>query len=117
MKDLTLVKQEQPNDCDFLIGKLEHTLDDLENCFETVVDDKKTKMHVLGSVFGFGVSLTKLTLNVAGCAIKNTPKAVVAVAAVKREIITELENEYNQYQKEQKEVALNEKIRHLRLKI
>ena len=116
MKDLTLAEQEQPNDCDFLIGKLEHTLDELENCFDAVADEKRTKMNVVGSIFSFGASLTKLTFNVAGCAIKNTPKAIVTVAAVKREIVADLESEYKQFQKELKEEALNEKIRQLQLK-
>lgn len=116
MKDLILVEQDKPSDCDFLIGKFEHTLHDLENCFETMIDDKKTKMNVVGSIFSFGFSLTKLTFNVAGCAIKNAPKAVVAVAAVKREIIDIGTQEWNQYQKEQQEEALNEKIKQLTLK-
>jgi len=110
------VEQEQANNCDYLICKLEYTLDDLENCFNAVADEKKTKMNVVGSIFSFGFSLTKLTLNVAGCAIKNTPKAIVAVAAAKREIVTDLENGWNEYQIEQKEDALNEKIKQLILK-
>ena len=117
MKNLTVLEENKPNDCDVLMGKLDHTLDDLVNCFETAFDEKKTKMNVVGSIFGFGASLTKLTLNVAGCAIKNTPKAVVAVAAVKREIVADLENEWNQHKKEQQEEALNEKIRNLQLKV
>jgi len=116
MRNLTLIEEDQASDCDFLIEKAENTLNSFENCFETMVDEKKTKMNVIGSIFSFGFSLTKLTFNVAGCAIKNTPKAVVAVAALKREIVADLEEEYNEYQKEQKEDALHEKIRQLRLK-
>jgi len=116
MKDLVLIEQEQPTDCDILIGKAENTLHSLENCFDTIVDEKKTKLNVVGSIFGFAFSLTKLTFNVAGCAVKNTPKAIVGVAAVKREIVADLENEYNQYQKELKEEALHDKIRQLQLK-
>jgi len=117
MKDLIVIEEQNPSDCDVLADKFEHTLDKLGDCFETVLDEKKTKMNVVGSIFGFGVSLTKLTLKVAGCAIKNTPKAIVTVAAVKREIVTDLENEYNQYKKELKEEALHEKIQRLKLKV
>jgi len=117
MKDLTIKEPEQESDCDFLVDKLEHTLDDFGECFETLFDEKKTKMNVVGSIFSFGFSLTKLTLNVAGCAVKNTPKAIVTVAAVKRELVTELEDGWNEYQKELKEEALNEKIKQLQLKV
>jgi hypothetical protein len=113
MKNLTVVEQNQPNDCDVLIDKFEHTLLDLENCFDTVVDDKKTKMNVVGSIFRFGKSLTKLTFNVAGCAIKNTPKAVVAVAAVKKEIIDAGEEIFHEGNKELNKLVLDLKIQEL----
>lgn len=123
MKDAILAEEEKPNDCDLLIDKLENTFDEFENCFDALTDDKKTKMNVVGSIFSFGLSLTKLTLNVAGCAIKNTPKAVVAVASIKRDVIYvadgalyELERGYNQLTKEMQEDALNEKIKQLTLK-
>ena len=116
MKDLALIPQDNPSDCDFLIDEVEHTFDSLGNCFDTMIDERKTKMNVVGSIFSFGFSLTKLTFNVAGCAIKNAPKAVVAVAAVKREIIDAGTQEWNQYQKELKEDALSEKIKQLKYK-
>ncbi|MDQ7060904.1 MAG: hypothetical protein Q9M43_07085 [Sulfurimonas sp.] len=56
-------------------------------------------MNVVGSIFTFGFSLTKLTFNVAGCAIKNAPKAVVAVAALKREMIDIGTQEWSQFKK------------------
>ena len=120
MKDLILVEQEQISDCDFLIGKLENTLDNLVNCFDALEDEKKTKMNVVGSIFSFGVSLTKLTLNATGCAIKNTPKAIVKVAVVKKEVANGIDtlvnesveifnNEMNWFQKD----ALDYKIEQL----
>ena len=115
MKELITIENE-PTDCDVVIDRFEHTLLNLENCFETVVDDKKTKMNVVGSIFGFGFSLTKLTFTVAGCVVKNTPKAVVAVAALKKDIIESGTQEWNKYQIELKEEALNEKIKQLQLK-
>lgn len=116
MKDLVFRTQDKPSDCDFLVDELEHTFDSLGNCFESMVDERKTKMNVVGSIFSFGFSLTKLTFNVAGCAIKNAPKAIVAVAALKREIIDAGTQEWNQYQKELKEDALEEKIKLLKYK-
>lgn len=115
MKDLTLVEQVQVSDCDILIGKAENTIYSLENCFNTIIDEKKTKLNVVGSIFSFAFSLSKLTFNVAGCAIKNTPKAIVAVAAVKREILTDIENEWSDYQKELQKEALEIKIERLAL--
>jgi hypothetical protein len=116
MKNLTVLEENRPSDCDVLIGKAEHTLNNLENCIDTVFDNKKTKLNVIGSIFRFTFSLTKLTFSATTCAIKNTPKVVVAVAAVKREIVADLENNWNQYQKEQQEEALNEKIKQLTFK-
>ena len=116
MKNLKVIEIDKPTDCDILVSKAENTLYDLESCIDSVFDDKKTKMNVVGSIFRFGFSLTKLTFNAAGCAVKHAPKAVVAVAAIKREIVDDLENEWNKIQKEQKEEALNEKIRQLQLK-
>ena len=103
-------------DLEVLEHSFDNVLENFNDCFEIAEDDRKTKMNVVGSIFGFGVSLTKFSCNVLGCAVKNTPKAIVAVASVKREIVTELEHEYKLYQKELKEDALNEKIRQLKLK-
>ena len=104
------------SDCDVLITEIEDVFSGLGNCFDTAFDDKKTKMNVIGSIYGFGKSLTKLVFNTTGCAIKNAPKAVVAVASAKREVVTAIEDEWSQYKKEQKEEALSEKIKLLRLK-
>jgi len=110
------IKYKKKSDCDILIDGAEDSLKKLENCFESAFDKKKTKMHVTGNVLRFGLSLTKLALNATGCAIKNAPKAVVAVAAVKREIVNTIEEEVRETQKQYKEDALNEKIKQLRLK-
>lgn len=116
MKNSIIVKEEQTSDCDILISKAENTIHSFENCFDNIMDSRKTKMNVVGSIFSFAFSLTKLTLTGAGCVIKNTPKAVVAVAAVKREIVADMENGWSEYQKEWQENALNEKIEQLALK-
>lgn len=107
---------EEKSDCDILIDGAEDSLKKLGNCFEDAFDDRKTKMNVAGSVFGFGASLTKLAFNATGCAIKNAPKAVVAVAAAKRELVNVIEEGVRETQKQAKEDALNEKIHQLRLK-
>jgi len=116
-KHIIIPTGRKQDDCDVLLDSFEDTIGGLGNCFDTMLDERKTKMNVIGSIFSFGASLTKLTFKVVGCAIKNTPKAIVAVAAVKREIVNELESDYNQYQKELKEDALNEKIKQLQLKV
>ena len=116
-KHLIMPTGRKQGDCEVLLDSFEDTIGDLGNCFDAMLDEKKTKLNVIGSIFGFGASLTKLSFKVLGCAIKNTPKVIVAVAAVKREIVNELESEYNQYQKELKEDALNEKIKQLQLKV
>ena len=104
------------SDCDILLGNTENMFNDLGNCVETVFDEKKSKMNVIGSIFALGKSLTKLTFNVGVCAVKNAPKAVVAVAAVKREVISAVEEEIQEHNKKQQEDALDEKIKQLSFK-
>ncbi len=105
------------NDCDKLFNGAEDSVRKLGSCFDTLADERKTKMHVVGSIFGFGASLTKLAFTATGCAIKNAPKAVVAVAAVKRDIINSIEEEIRESDKRQREDALEERIRQLSLKV
>lgn len=104
------------SDCDILMNNTENMFNSLGKCIDTIADDKKTKMNVIGSIFGVGKSITKLTFNVGLCAIKNTPKVVVAIAAVKREIVTATTEEYNEYQRQIKKEALDAKIMQLKLK-
>jgi len=114
MKDL--VKHEAKSDCAVLEDNFINVFENLGECLDSVVDEKKTKMNVVGSLFGIVGSIGKLALNTTGCAIKNAPKAIVAVAAVKRELIEAGTQEWNKYQKQQKEEALHEKIMQLKLK-
>ncbi len=104
------------SDCDVLLTGVENVFDSLGNCLDSAIDERKSKMSVVKNIFKFGGSLTKLAFNTTTCAVKNVPKAVVAVAAVKREVVTAIEEEYYDYQRELKEEALNEKIKKLRLK-
>ena len=104
------------SDCNILLGNTENMFNDLGNCFETAFDEKKTKMNVIGSIFSLGKSITKLTFNVGVCAVKNAPKAIVAVAAVKREVISAVEEGIQEHNKKQQEDALDEKIKQLSFK-
>ena len=106
----------QNSDCDILLGNAKGVVNDLSGCVSTVFNEKKTKMNVARSIFSLGKSLTKLTFNAGYCVVKNTPKAVVAVAVAKREFISAIEDEIREHKKHQKEAALNEKIKQLRLK-
>ena len=112
---MKLVKQK--NDCDVIIDGIENTLGDLGHCFDSMIDEKQTKISVVTNIFKFGGTLTKLAFTTTSCVVKNVPKAVVTVAGAKREVVSAIENEWNQYQKEQKEDALNKRIKQLRLKV
>ena len=113
---MALKMQVRKTDCDVVVDNIENVFDSLGSCLDTAMDDKKTKMNVVGSIFGLGKSLTKFALHTTVCVVKNSPKAVVAVAAVKREIVAGIEEEYNDYKKQQKEEAIEEKIRQIKLK-
>lgn len=104
------------NDCDILLGGVEDVFGSLGECFESALDKKKSKFSVVKSIFKFGGSLTKLAFNTTTCAVKNAPKAVVTVAAVKREIVTAIEEEIHEQRKQAQKDALDAKIKKLQLK-
>ena len=104
------------SDCDVLFEGVESVANDLGSCFDTAFDERKSKANVIGSLFKLGASMTKLTVKAGVCAVKNTPKAVVAVANAKRELVDGIESGINQVQKEMKEDALEQKIKMLKQK-
>jgi len=101
------------NDCDVILNGLKDSVVNLENCFESVFDERQSKMGVIKNLFRFGGSLTKLAFDTTTCAVKHAPKAVVAVASVKREVVHAIEDEIHEYKKAQQEDALLQKIKQL----
>jgi len=104
------------SDCDILLQSAEHSFGKLEQCIDTIVDKKKSKMQVLGSFFEFGYSVTKLLFKTTTCAAKNTPKAVVTVAAVKRDIVNAIDEEMREHKKRELQRTMDAKIKELSLK-
>lgn len=102
------------SDCDIFLNRLENTAGSIGECVDSIFNEKKTKINVLNNVFKLGYSLTKLTLGTAGCIVKNTPKAIVAISSIKRDITVEIESEWNKHQKQLKEDALRRKIKQLK---
>jgi hypothetical protein len=117
-KDLTLSSLPDgiKSDCELLEERVVDVLDDIGSCFETVLDENKNKIGLVGDVLRLGMSMTKLTLKVGGCAIKYTPKAVVAVAQAKRELVNAIEDGYREIEKERMEAKMNEKIKRLKIR-
>ena len=113
MKHIVPVKK---NDGEILFDKLDNSVTSLGDCLGTIIDENTTKKQVAGSVFKLGFSLTKLTFGILGFAIKNTPKAVVAVSSAKKDLVEGIEKELNQFQKEIQEDKLREKIKQLKVK-
>lgn len=99
------------SDCDLILNNVENVFESIDDCFDAAFDEKKSKMQVLGDIFGIGKSIVKLGWNGTKCAVKYTPKAVVTVAKYKREVVSVVTEEYGNMQKEMKEDALNEKIK------
>lgn len=102
------------SDCDILLNDVENVFGNIGTCFDNVLDDRKSKMQVAGSVFGILGATTKFLFHGTTCVVKNTPKALATVANAKRELTDTIANEYQEYQKELKEDALNEKIKQLK---
>jgi len=99
--------------CD-IFGKMEKVFGGLGDCIEALAENRKT--DALKSVFGVGKSLTELTIETTSCVIENTPKAISTIQEVKKEVISTIEDEVNNYQKEKKEQLLEEKIKQLKVK-
>jgi len=70
----------EKSDCDVILNGIENVFGNLGNVFDSALDEKKSKMQVVGNIFGFGGSIIKLGWNAGGCAIKHTPKAIATVA-------------------------------------
>ena len=104
-------KKSKKSDCNIILDDVEGVFGSIGTCFDTIVDEKKSKMQVAGSFFGFLGSTTKLLWHGTGCAVKHTPKAVATVVAVKRELTETITEEHYKYQKEQKEMELEAQIK------
>lgn len=102
------------SDCDIILDDVENFFGSIGDCLDTALDERKSKMQVVGGVFGIGKSLLKFGWHGTTCVVKNTPKAIATVASAKRELTDALSEEYEKYQKEVKEDALNEKIKQLK---
>jgi len=107
-------EKKSESDCDILLNDVDNVFGSIGTCFDNVLDDRKSKMQVAGSVFGILGATTKFLFHGTTCVVKNTPKALATVANAKRELTDTIANEYQEYQKELKEDALNEKIKQLK---
>lgn len=104
------------NDWDELTNGVEEVFSDLGSCIDDAINIKETKAGVVTSLFNLGGSITKLAFKTTSVVVTNVPKAVAVVAGVKREIVDGIEEGVREYQKQQKEDVLDEKIKQLKLK-
>ena len=108
------MRRRKQSDCDIIKNDFEDLFGSLGDCFDTAFDEKKSKMQVVGSIFGFGKSVVKLGWHGTTCAVKHTPKAIATVANAKRELTDTITDEYQKFQKEMKEDELDKKIKRLK---
>ena len=101
------------SDCDVIMDDFDNLFGSIGNCLETALDEKKSKMQVVESIFGLLKPTGKLLWDGTSCVVKNTPKAVVTVANAKREITDKITDEFQKHQKEMKEKALEDKMTRL----
>ena len=109
------MRRRTKSDCDLLLNDVEDVFGSLGNCLESAFDERKSKMDVAKGVFGIGKNLLKFGFNGTKCVVKHTPKAIATVADAKRKVIDGATEEYSKFQKEQKEQALEEKIKQISL--
>lgn len=106
----------QKSDCDLILNDIENVFGSMGECLDNAFDDKKSKMQVVGGIFGIGKNILKLAWNGTTCAVKHTPAAVVTVAKYKKDLVDTVTEEYHNFQKEQKEDALDTKMAALKKK-
>ena len=102
------------NDCNKIFNDIEQVFSTLERGIVETLDSNQPKRSALRGLFRLGGSLTKLAYDTTACAIKNTPKTVVAAASIKREIVSAIEEESAAYQKRKKIEALDARIEQLK---
>jgi len=85
------------------------SLEELGNSIEKTANSK-SKMDVVKGLFGITKAITKTTLNVTGCAIKNAPKAVKAVQDTKKMIVSDIEELYQEEKKRKADEEFNTKF-------
>ena len=102
--------------CEAILDDLGGAFNSLGNGLEAFVDQRPRKMAVAKGVLGFGFGLTKAALRATGCAVKHAPKAAVAIAQAKRDLVNTIEKEYAAYEKEQQEERMRERLEQLKAK-
>ena len=108
------MKKRRQSDCDVIKNDFENLFGSIGNCFDTVFDEKKSKMQVVGSLFGIGKSIAKTGWDTGSCAVKHTPKAIVTAAKYKREFVNSVTEEISKVQKQMKEDELDDQIKRLK---
>ena len=108
------MRRRKQSDCDIIMDDFSSLGSSLEGCFNTLLDERQSKMKKAGSLLGVLGSTGKLLFHGGSYAVKKTPKAIATVASVKREVTETIVNEYQQYQKELKKQELEDKIKLLK---
>jgi len=100
--------------CELILDDLEMAFGSLGKSIDALDSDKVKKMEVAKGIFGFGKGLFKAMFHTTSCAIEYTPKVITKAAQIKREIANEIESEYREYKKLQKEEELQNQIKLLK---
>ena len=103
----------KPSDCELIVDDVENLFSKVGDCLDAAIDERRGKGEVVRGLFGVAGGLLKLGVRGTGCLIKNTPKAITAVASAKRELTEGLAEEYRRMEKERRERELGEKIARL----
>ena len=113
-KKYELDYKNKKNDCEVVGDDIINVFSDIGECFETVVDEKKKTSSIFGNLFNVAKSTTKLVWDVGSCTVKHTPKAIVAIAEIKRDISDGIVKIHNEIEKEKLEAEFDEKIKKIK---
>jgi hypothetical protein len=116
MTENGLFSNQSRSDCEIIKEDFEGVVSQLGECVETVADEYKGKGAVVGSMLGVLGATTKLLWHGTGCAIRHTPRALAAAAAVKREIAEAITEELKKAERERREREIMKRIESLKKK-
>ena len=100
--------------CKLILKDLDGAFGSLGKSIDALDSNKPKKMEIAKGIFGFGTGVIKAMFHTTSCAIEYTPKVITKAAQIKREIANEIESEYREYKKSQKEEELNSQIKLLK---
>jgi len=104
------------SDLDQLSSHVNQMFDHLGDGFESVFDEQKKTSGVFKDLFQMSSSAVKATWSLGSMVVKHTPKVVVTVADVKRELVEGMVEAFQETKNQELDNQFEQKLKNLKLK-